>query len=138
MSDRDYLTAQRAAMQEELYCARQESYSIEEKLRRLRACKGEMAQGKSAFKQFDRKASALDVTSKSLWEGEKANLFDTLYEEKTDSSFSHYDGEVDRTLDQLCDEIVRLENELLKNDNLISSLQMGINSLLNEIEKLFN
>jgi predicted RNase H-like nuclease (RuvC/YqgF family) len=138
MGDRDYLIAQRADMQEQLYCARQESYSIEEKLRRLRACKGEIAQGKSTFKQFDRKASSLDVTPKSLWEGEKANLFDTLYEEKTDSSFSHYNDQVDYTLDQLYDEITRLENELMNNESLISSLQMGINSLLNELEKLFN
>ena len=72
------------------------------------------------------------------WTGDKANTTKSNIQDSIVSSYNVYVNSIDNHIDALCDEITRIENE--NNQLSWDILHLGslINSLANEIEKLFN
>lgn len=72
------------------------------------------------------------------WTGNKANKTEKNISENIVSSYSAYVNDIDSHLDALCNEITRVENQNSQLSWDILHLGSLINSLANEIEKLFN
>ncbi len=72
------------------------------------------------------------------WTGKKAdNTYNNIHENIV-NSYHTYVKAIDVNLDSLCDEITRIENQNKQLHGDILHLGSLINSLANEIEKLFN
>ncbi len=72
------------------------------------------------------------------WTGNKANKSKNYISGDILGSYNVYVKQIDNHLDALCDEITRLENQNMQIRGDILRLGSLINSLANEIEKLFN
>ncbi|MBE6052870.1 MAG: DUF5082 domain-containing protein [Clostridium sartagoforme] len=72
------------------------------------------------------------------WTGNKANKSKDYISGNIVGSYNGYVKQIDNHLDALCDEITRIENENMQLRGDILRLGSLINSLTNEIQKLFN
>ena len=74
----------------------------------------------------------------SKWQGNKkknlmSDVTDTIVPE-----YSNYVGRIDEILDEVCNEITRLQNENMSLSWDIFNLGSAINSLINELRKYYN
>lgn len=108
-----------------------------ERLRKVRdSLKAEKANANSRYKGLK---TYVENTGRSTdWTGDKASKAVYEMNDIVNSTYKAYVTVVDGHLDDLCDEITRLENENLQLKGDILRLGSLINSLANEIKKLFN
>lgn len=71
------------------------------------------------------------------WKGERKDRLMSSWEEFS-HDYHHFQLELDAYYDAICDTITRLENQKYEQQGLIGWCQSMINSLGNEIEKLFH
>ncbi|WP_066891379.1 DUF5082 family protein [Clostridium nigeriense] len=110
------------------------------KLNRLYNVKSTLANQKSyANDRYKNIKSYVESSSYSHnWTGNKANKTKNNISGNIVSSYSAYVKSIDSHLDALCDEITRIENQNKQLRGDILYLGSLINSLANEIAKLFN
>lgn len=84
------------------------------------------------------KAYAEDGNFPAGWTGNNARQTKSNFDNNVVPLYKTYINSIDECLDALCDEITRIENENNRLNGDIWSLVSIINSIANEIEKLFN
>lgn len=111
-----------------------------EKLDRLYRVKGtiEMQKGYADERYKSIKAYVEDAAYSSGWTGSKADATKGNISENIVIQYKAYVNSIDTCLDGLCDTITQIENENKQLSWDIFRLGSLINSLGNEIEKLFN
>lgn len=72
------------------------------------------------------------------WVGMHKIDISTCMSTAVQNDYKSYINNIDAVLDSICDEITRLENENWRTMGIIGHLSALINSLWNEISKLFN
>ena len=110
------------------------------KLNRLYKAKSTLvSQKSSANDRYKSVKSYVESSDYSYnWKGNKANKTKNNISGNIVSSYSAYVKLIDNHLDALCDEITRIENQNKQLRGDILYLGSLINSLANEIGKLFN
>lgn len=125
-------------------CYRQKTECIEKrrviasKLERLRQAKREVAERKDDAGDIRKDMKKLPKEYKEKWQGEAYDWLKSKTEDVLVPNLKQYHRDVDSVLDDICDEITRLENENRQLGWLLNSICNNINSLGNEIEKLIN
>ncbi|NLP47088.1 MAG: DUF5082 domain-containing protein [Epulopiscium sp.] len=145
MADIDYALIRRKQNQKYNYqsskSSKQRKYNENAaKLKRLYKVKSTLqAQKGNANSRHKGIKSYAESSSYSYnWTGNKADRTKNNIRNRIVSSYSTFVKQIDNHLDALCDEITRLENENKRLNGDIFYLGSLINSLTNEIEKLFN
>lgn len=111
--------------------------SVEYLLGRLRPAKAAVQELKKTFKTI-RKEDADLKKEKTEWKGDTYNMFSGKMYEVTATNDRYYTGSLDHVLDELNNEITRLENKRMREHGLLGELGAAINSLANKIENFFN
>lgn len=110
------------------------------KIRRLKSAKTMVQSSKNQLSsrrnQLKTKANSQDTYGE--WVGETQKEAKAFLTDDVIGEYNYYINRVDARLDDICDEITRLENEVSRLNGLIGYLQAAINSLLNELEKATN
>jgi len=111
-----------------------------EKIRRLNSAKTMVQSSKNQLSsrrdQLRTKVNSQDTYGE--WVGDTQKEASFILTNDVIGEYNYYINRVDARLDDICDEITRLENENVRLNGLIGYLQAAINSLLNEIEKATN
>lgn len=107
------------------------------KLDRLYPVKRVLAGEKSDFKTI-KKDTKKYIEDDYEWLGSAYTEFLSKGEELNDECENFYKEQLDRVLDELNNEITRLENEISNKFGLLGRLGSEINSLANKIENFFN
>jgi archaellum component FlaC len=110
---------------------------MNEKLRRLRASKSVVSEIKSNIADIRKRVkNSKDQLGK--WQGSEYKWLKSFVQDDMASNYYWYYKDVDTVLDNICDEISRLEKEDSRIGGIIGFLKDAITDLSNEIEKLFN
>ncbi|HFR5304075.1 TPA: DUF5082 family protein [Streptococcus equi subsp. zooepidemicus] len=118
-----------------LSTATAEIASIDEKLERLRCAKASVGAIQGDVHQI--KVSVMAKRDQPDWKGERKDRLMSSWEEFS-HDYRHFQLELDAYYDAICDTITCLENQKYEQQGLIGWCQSMINSLGNEIEKLFH
>lgn len=130
-----YLQGQQSRQLDELSQAKSAKLAIEEKLERLEKAKKNVNTIQGNVGTLKRTVSK--EKDQDAWKGTKKDTFETNMSALDDHYKTYYNG-VDRLYDAICDEITRLENEANETGGVIGWLQNSLNSIGNELEKLFH
>lgn len=130
-----YLQGQQRRQQSELGQVKADKLAIEEKLKRLEIAKKKVNSIQGNIDTLKRNVSKEE--DQEAWKGKKKETFETNMSTLADHYKSYYSG-VDSLYDAICDEITRLENEANDAGGVIGWLQNSLNSIGNELEKLFH
>ena len=109
--------------------------AIDEKLSRLRDAKKSVGNIQSGV--ADIKFLIQYKKYRPVWKGQNKSKYETDFDSLT-SDFTSFQVEMNAYYDAICDEITRLENQKNEQNGFIGWCQSMINSLGNEIEKLFH
>lgn len=107
------------------------------KISRLKAAKDSMVSQKDGVQEMKRMArnNHGDIDD---WKGKKQQEYEKLVEDGLLTGYGDYEEQTDRVLDEINNEITRLENQINDQDGLVGWLKSKVNSLGNYIENLFN
>lgn len=130
-----YLQGQQRRQQSELGQVKADKLAIEEKLKRLETAKKKVNSIQGNIDTLKRNVSKEE--DQEAWKGKKKEMFETNMSTLADHYRTYYNG-VDSLYDAICDEITRLENEANDAGGVIGWLQNSLNSIGNELEKLFH
>lgn len=112
---------------------------LEEKLERLEYAKRQLSDEKDAAKSLRKQMEKLPESYEENWQGEK---YEWLCSRNADwivpGLKTYRDTGIDGMLDEVCDEITRLENENRELGVVLGAIANSLNWLGNELEKLFN
>lgn len=113
---------------------------LKAKIRRLKAAKTVIQTSKNnlsaAATRLNGKVNSQDFYG--YWSGDTQKDAQNFAGGVVVTEYNYYVRMVDCRLDDICDEITRLENELSSVLGIIGQIQAAINNLLNEIEKATN
>ncbi|MGT2772529.1 YwqH-like family protein [Streptococcus marimammalium] len=120
--------------QHSIYATQSEIASIDEKLSRLRSAKRSLQTIQTEVNHIRQSQDNLENVPN--WRGQtKSDFMVDWYE--WSSYYRQFQNDLDAFQDDIRDEITRLENQKNEKDDIIGWLSSQINSLGNEIEKLF-
>ena len=106
-------------------------------LSRLYKAKGTISGLKSSFKVIKNIDKNTGKESYD-WKGSNKSTFDSYMDTLNGVNDTYYKGSLDYVLDQLNNEITRLENKKMSEYGLLGKLGSLLNSLGNKIENFFN
>ncbi len=110
---------------------------IEAKIERLKEAKQSIKSQKEevSSKKYDASVSHAFIRE---WKGTRKDEYQAQVEEGLLSGYGTYYNQTDQALDEINDEITRLENEVYEQEGIIGWLHSRVNSLRNTIENLMN
>ena len=138
MSEVDDLQWSKSKKQSQEYSYRQSVSTNDEKIQRLRNAKNRVQDIKDRLETMKGSVSFLKDGTGDLWEGDNHNWLREHTDTTLKDNYSRYVVGVDGILDNLCNEITRLENENSDYGYFLNNLVNDIRSIANEIEKFFN
>lgn len=110
------------------------------KIKRLKSAKSMVQSAKSQLSsrrnQLRTRANSQDTYGE--WVGDTQKEVSSILTNDVIGEYDYYINRVDARLDDICDEITRLENENVHLLGMIGYLHEAINNLLNELEKATN
>ena len=106
-------------------------------LGRLRPVKNTVAGLKDRYKDIKRVDEKL-MDSKRTWTGQQYDNFLIRGQDVEGSNNYYYNYVLDHVLDELNNEITRIENLRMKEYGILGQLGAKLNSLINAIENFFN
>lgn len=106
-------------------------------LGRLRPVKNTVANLKDRYKDIKRVDEKL-MDSKRTWTGQQYDNFLIRGQDVEGSNNYYYNYVLDHVLDELNNEITRIENLRMKEYGILGQLGAKLNSLINAIENFFN
>lgn len=109
--------------------------TLEDKIERLKEAKKAVIEIQKAIS--DIKFSLLGKHNQPNWEGNEKKKFDKDYYGFLDDYYK-LQNELNHYHDSICDEITRLENSMDEQNGIIGWCKRGINSIGNELNKLFH
>lgn len=131
----EYLQSKRNQKQSELYASQSLVASINAKLERLEKAKKEVD---LIYNQIiPLRKDTYVIRDKEEWKGSKKDEFVNKME-IFNEDFKSYIDEVESYYDQICDAITKLENEKYNQESIIGGLKSFINSIGNELHKLWH
>ncbi len=110
---------------------------LQVKVDRLKEAKTQLVQQKDQV-WSDKYGTSSDIACAEAWKGTKKDTYQALAEDSLISGYGTYYDETDQALDELNNEITRLENEMYDQDGVIGWLRSHLNSLFHSLENLLN
>ncbi len=114
-----------------------EKARLKAKIERLKKAKLELVSRKEEVRSKKLYAS-LNHGSVSEWKGTKKDEYKSQVEEELLSGYGTYYEQTDQALDEINNEVTRLENDIYEQEGIIGWLRSRVNSLANSIENLMN
>lgn len=111
---------------------------INAKLERLRQAKRQVGDIKGDIREYRKWISRRPDEYKGSWVGDEFRWLVSMTGDQLVPDWKQYYYDADTVLDEICDEITRLENENRHLGVVLNSIVNSINSISNEIEKLLN
>ena len=113
---------------------------LEDKISRLKAVKKSIDDYRDEARTLKNKFKSMhkDFDKETDWIGNKRDKVQEIVEDELYNEYKKFYDYTDDIYDDLADEITALENKVYKNESAIGTLRAGINSIVNEIDKLFN
>lgn len=109
--------------------------TLEEKIERLKEAKRTVIEIQKAISNI--KFSVLGKHNQPNWEGNEKKKFDKDFSSFFDD-YHKFQNELNQYYDSICDEITRLENSMIEQNGIIGWCKRGINSIGNDLKKLFH
>ncbi|MFZ2539571.1 MAG: DUF5082 family protein [Oscillospiraceae bacterium] len=134
---REELESEKSRKQSEKAEHEREKAIIEEKLKRLRVSKSQIAMIKDNIGDLKKGVKEKEDQDET-WKGYEYNWYHSFTSGTFRSDYDKYHSNVDDVLDDICNKITELENQSREEEGIIGWIASAINSLFNEIENLIN
>lgn len=138
MSELDNLYNQRSSYESQKRQCEENRTAISNKIQRLEKAKSKIVTvKKDASTARDYIKGKLETHTDS-WVGSVYNDVNEIHQDDVNAKFNTYYDDVDYVLDEICNEITRLENENRNLGVVLNGIVNAINNICNEIEKWLN
>lgn len=107
-------------------------------IRRLKNARDDIDDLKNAYKKNVIKPDKATKSRRREWTGSNYDTFSDKMEDVVSKNESYHKKTLDAVQDKICDRITELENARRGDKGLWNKLSNKLNSLWNELEKLFN
>ncbi len=139
MHERIQLEQEYHAKQSELQAYNSQMALLNNKIQRLQALKAEFVEHKSEVIQLQKKLKTLSKEDYEYWIGNRLDTYqDLLKTDLINGSLYDYIKKIDQNLDELNNELMRLQNEVYRTEGIIGSIKAALNWLTTKIENLIN
>ena len=113
--------------------------SLNDRTESIKILKGKLIDLKSDLLDLKSKLKEESKESHDYWKGQLLKEHNNLLiNSLINGSFTIYIKNIDRNLDDLNTELMRLQNEVYSTEGLIGSLKASLNWIATKIENLFN
>lgn len=138
MSELDNLYNQRSSYESQKRQCEASRAAINNKIQRLETVKSEIVTAKKDVDTARGYIKGKLETHTDSWVGSVYNKVNSIHQDGVNAKFNAYYDDVDYVLDEICDEITRLENENRNLGVILNGIVNALNSIGNEIEKWLN
>ncbi|NMD71580.1 DUF5082 domain-containing protein [Bacillus sp. DNRA2] len=139
MSEKSQLQNKISKKQTELQNSCSRVSSLNGRIERIKAIIQEFTDFKSDIKDLKSNGKSIAGKEYDYWNGDRFDKYkDKLSDNLINGSLSDYISKIDRNLDDLNDELMRLQNEVYSSEGFIGMLKSDINWLKTKIENLVN
>ncbi|MEI3612687.1 DUF5082 family protein [Pseudogracilibacillus sp. SO30301A] len=139
MGERAELQQQYSAKQSELNVCYVELNSLEDRINRLEALKKEFVTLKTDANQLKQDLTMETFQFHEYWQGQLFGEYERLLAANLiHDGMTTYIKNIDTNLDELNNELMRLQNEVYSTEGIIGSIKSSLNWLTTKIENLIN
>lgn len=139
MHERIQLEQEYSAKQSQLQTYNNQMTVLNNKIERIEKLKAEFVQHKNEFIALEKKLKTISKEDYDYWIGARLdNYQDLLAADLITDSLSDYIMKIDQNLDELNNELMRLQNEVYSTEGLIGSIKSALNWISTKIENLMN
>lgn len=139
MHERIQLEQEYSAKQSQLQAYNNQMTVLNNKITRVEKLKAEFVEHKSELIALQNKLKTIAKENYDYWIGDRLDHYqDLLRADLVNDSLSDYIKKIDQNLDELNNELMRLQNEVYSTEGLIGSIKSALNWLSTKIENLVN
>lgn len=139
MSEKIALQSQYNSKQFEINSCNAQLASLDDRIEAIKLLKEKFVELKSDLHDFKQNLKAEARESHEFWKGQLLNEHNDLFRGSLiNDSLSTYIKNVDRNLDDLNNELMKLQNEIYSTEGLLGSLKASLNWISTKIDNLVN
>lgn len=139
MHERIALEQEYSAKQSQLQTYNNQIAILNQKIQRIQDLKADFVEHKSELNDLKKKLKSISKEDYDYWIGDRLDQYKTILKsDLINDSLSDYIKKVDQNLDELNNELMRLQNEVYNTEGIIGNIKSALNWIATKIENLIN
>ncbi len=139
MHERITLQQEYSTKQSQLQTYNDEVALLNSKIEKIEQLKAELVEHKAELNELRKELKTFSKESYEYWQGDRLNKYKRLLKDDlVNGNLKTYIQKVDQNLDELNNELMRLQNEVYSTEGLIGNIKSALNWISTKIENLVN